>query len=397
MGSRQTGAARRVREAGAGRAPLRVVLWSPLPPPVGGISRWTERYREAAPRHEIEVRLVDVSPGVDSVDERSRFALGRLPVALRSLLHLWRVLRRDRPQVAHLTSSLFWATARDALAVALCRAYGVPAILQLRSSSQIIRWRGGLPALRRRLLDRALRLPDLLLVLSRELEEYLGAVLPGQRIERIGNMVAPAEQTEAGVDDAVLPPRRAACRVLFVGYRMPLKGLGELAEAVLALPDCELAVVGGPGSGVIDAGAEHRMETALARLREAGRLVETGPVPPDRATRIYREADVFALPTHREGFPNTLLEAMAAGLPCVSCPVGAVPEMLEDGCGVMVPAGDVGALREALAALAREGTRRKELGDRARLRVAERYAEERVMERYRSLYLSLLGRAGSPA
>jgi glycosyltransferase involved in cell wall biosynthesis len=170
---------------------------------------------------------------------------------------------------------------------------------------------------------------------------------------------------------------------------MPLKGLGELAEAVLDLEGCELAVVGGEAGGAIDAAADRRMADALARLRSHGRLVETGPVSPEQATRSYREADVFALPTHREGFPNTLLEAMAAGLPCIATAVGAIPEMLEGDCGILVPVGDVGALREALAGLIGNAALRARLGQSARERVAERYALEAVMRRYRALYLEL--------
>jgi glycosyltransferase involved in cell wall biosynthesis len=291
--------------------------------------------------------------------------------------------------VVHVTSSLFWATPRDALALALCRGCGVPVLLQVRASSQIVAWREGLGGVRRRLLDRVLRLADAVLVLSSELEEYLGRAIPGLRVERIGNMVTERERELEPAGEPLLPPRREPCRILFVGHRMPLKGLAELAEAVLGLEGCELAVVGGEAGGAIDAAADRRMADALARLRSRGCLVETGPVSPEQATRSYREADVFALPTHREGFPNTLLEAMAAGLPCIATAVGAIPEMLEGDCGILVPVGDVGALREALAGLIGNAALRARLGQSARERVAERYALEAVMRRYRALYLEL--------
>jgi glycosyltransferase involved in cell wall biosynthesis len=380
---------------------LRIALWAPLPPPVGGISRWTVRFREAAPAHALDVRVIDVSPGIASVDERSRLEPGRLPVAWRALRALRRTLRRERPDVVHVTSSLFWATPRDAAALALSRWFGVPALLQIRASSQIIAWREGLGGVRRRLLDRVLRLADVVLVLSSELEEYLDRALPGLRVERIGNMVSERERELEAAGEPLLPPRREPCRILFVGHRMPLKGLGELAEAVLGLGGCELVVVGGEGGGVIDAASDRRMEDALARLRSQGRLVETGRVSPEDATRSYREADVFALPTHREGFPNTLLEAMAVGLPCVATPVGAIPEMLEGECGLLVPVGDVRALSEALGRLVRDPGLRARLGRAARERVRERHSVDAVMRRYRALYLELARdaspRAVSPA
>jgi glycosyltransferase involved in cell wall biosynthesis len=374
--------------AAAPAAPLRIALWAPRPPPFGGISRWTARFVEAAPAYGLDVRVIDISPGV-AVDERSRFDLGRLPVAWRALRELGRVLRSGRPDVTHVTTSLFWATPRDAAAVVLSRCHGVPALLQIRASSQIVAWREGLSRPRRWLLDRALRLADAVLVLSRELEEYLRRELPGLRVVRVANMVGEAERSGLAEGALALPARREPCRILFVGYRLPLKGLGELAEAVLELPACELVVVGGEGGGAIDPESSRRMQDALARLRSQGRLVETGQVAPEVVTRSYREVDVFALPSHREGFPNTLLEAMAAGLPCVATPVGAIPEMLEGDCGVLAPVGDARALREALAPLVRDADLRSRLGRRARERVAGRYALDAVMRRYRDLYLEL--------
>jgi glycosyltransferase involved in cell wall biosynthesis len=158
---------------------------------------------------------------------------------------------------------------------------------------------------------------------------------------------------------------------------------------VLGLPDCELVVVGGEGGGVIDPASSRNMQEALAELRSQDRLVETGELAPDAVTRCYREADLFVLPSHREGFPNTLLEAMAAGLACVATPVGAIPEMLEGDCGVVAPVGDAGALRDALAPLVADPEARTRLGRRARERVAERYAVDAVMRGYRALYREL--------
>lgn len=346
--------------------------------------------------------MVNVAPPDGPMSERSRFDLGRIPVATRALRELNRELRDRPPQVCHVTSSLFWATPRDALTLSLCKLRGVPSLLNLRSSSQIIEWREAMDPVRRAGLDATLRMADCVVVLAAELEQYLRSQVRGLRVERIANMIADTERSADGkaadaradgdVADAILPAPTGRTRVLFVGARTPLKGLRELADAVHALPECELAIVG-PEAGAIDADKQAAMEASLGRLRDAGRLIEAGELAPGDVTRAYREADLFALATHREGLPNTLLEAMAAGLPCVATPIGAIPEVLEDDCGVVVPVGQSEPLRRAIAELAGDPARRRALGDRGRRRIAERYSVDAVMRQYRTLYEQLARRA----
>jgi len=103
-----------------------------------------------------------------------------------------------------------------------------------------------------------------------------------------------------------------------------------------------------------------------------------------------RAADIFALPSFGEGFPNSLVEAMALGLPSVATPVGAVPEIIDDGVnGRTIPPGDAKALAAAIADLAGDRAKRLEMGKQAQQTVAERYSESRIVERVRGLYREL--------
>ena len=96
--------------------------------------------------------------------------------------------------------------------------------------------------------------------------------------------------------------------------------------------------------------------------------------------------DVAALPSvvtasgELEGIPVSLVEAMAHGLPALATATGAIPELLDDGAGLLVPPADPGALADALEQLAGDPDLRTRLGTAGRLRIEEQYDVDRVAE-----------------
>jgi glycosyltransferase involved in cell wall biosynthesis len=112
---------------------------------------------------------------------------------------------------------------------------------------------------------------------------------------------------------------------------------------------------------------------------------------------VYRALDVFVLPSLWEGLPLALLEAMGAGLPVVASRVGGAPEVVRDGVnGRLTPPGDVPALAEAIAELARRPEQRAALGEAARDTVREHYSREAMLKKLADLYQELYeeGRKG---
>ncbi len=173
----------------------------------------------------------------------------------------------------------------------------------------------------------------------------------------IGDYGIPADRIHVippGVDiEYFRPPevRRVdgALRVLFVGGDLERKGGVDLLDAVRGLPDIELDVV---TSGEVKppVGVHCRVHRGLR--------------PADQALLdLYRRADVFAMPSRGDCMPQALAEAAAAGLPLVSTPVGAIPEIVHHGCnGLLVPAGSPPNLRDALRRLAANSGLRRSMG-----------------------------------
>jgi glycosyltransferase involved in cell wall biosynthesis len=103
-------------------------------------------------------------------------------------------------------------------------------------------------------------------------------------------------------------------------------------------------------------------------------------------------ADINVLPSFYEGLPLTVLEAMASALPTVATNVGGIPEAIENGVsGLLVPAGDVRALVEALSLLLRDPARRAQIGHAARERLLRSFVLEQQVVQTEKMYLDLCG------
>jgi glycosyltransferase involved in cell wall biosynthesis len=145
-------------------------------------------------------------------------------------------------------------------------------------------------------------------------------------------------------------------RVLFVGNEVERKGLGTLVEAVRRLG----------GAASLDVVSGDPVESdELVRVH---RGVAAGS---EELRGLYASAEALALPTRADAVPWVVLEAMAAGLPVVASPVGAIPELVGDG-GVLVEPEDADGLAAALRDLT-DPARRTQLGEAALARVGERY------------------------
>jgi glycogen(starch) synthase len=147
--------------------------------------------------------------------------------------------------------------------------------------------------------------------------------------------------------------------VLYAGRLSPEKGILELVEAASGLN----LVVAGDGP--------LRDQVPGAR----------GFVPHDELDRLYARAAVVACPSRREGFGVACLEAMAHGRPVVATSVGGLRDLVVDGkTGLLVPPGDVSALRSALERLLGDADLRRALGTAARERARMRFSWDTVAE-----------------
>ena len=181
--------------------------------------------------------------------------------------------------------------------------------------------------------------------------------VPDERIE----VLPPGTDVERFRPPTSRPPDDTGkLRILFVGGDFIRKGGDTLLEWFRRSPAaerCELHIVTREAVTSSERVVVHRLSHDKDRLAE-----------------LFREADIFVLPTRAECFGLVLTEAMASGLPVVTSPVGGIPEVVDEGVsGLLVPAGDPGALDGALTRLIEDRALRLRLGERGRQIAEQRF------------------------
>lgn len=321
-----------------------------------------------------------------SLHKRPGHALGLYP-------ELYRLFRELRPTIVH-TRNL---AALEAQPVAW--AAGVPLRIHGEHGRDASDLHGG--SRRYRLVRRVYRpFVHHYVAVSRDLEAYLR--------DRIGVAAAAITQVYNGVDTERFQPATAgrepipgcpfSAPGLFlvgtVGRMDAVKDQTNLARAFVALLKRQPESRGSLRLVMVGDGALRADTERIVREGGAGDLAWFAGERPD-VPEILRGLDCFVLPSLGEGISNTILEAMASGLPVVATRVGGNADLMVDGItGRLVPPADSGAMADAIL---------RYLGDRAaamghgragRLHVEQQFSLGRMITRYERLYLELLDSTG---
>lgn len=248
---------------------------------------------------------------------------------------------------------------------------GRPVLMHVHDGGFVAWWSAQSPPVRR-LVQRELERATRVLVLDATARVGLRAVAPRARFVVLSNPV----------DLGAPPPEPVAGRVLFLSRLRADKGLDDLLEAAGRLSMPFELVCAGDG----DLEELHRKARTLGLH---GRVHTPGWLSGTAKREALRRAQLMVLPSHAEGQPMAVLEAMAAGVPVLASDVGGLPALLRDGRGRLVARGDVAALSRALQELLADPDACRRLGQAGRDWVRRHHGRERVVARLERLYGSL--------
>jgi glycosyltransferase involved in cell wall biosynthesis len=220
-------------------------------------------------------------------------------------------------------------------------------------------------------------------------------------LDRMGLPAGRASVIPCGVDTEAFHPAPAVTghrpRLLVTGRIVERKGVGNVVEALAALPGVELVVAGGPPADVIDSDPEvQRLQALARRLGVADRVRFLGSVGRADLPAVMCAADVVVAVPWYEPFGIVPLEAMACGRPVVGSAVGGLLDTVVPGVtGELVPPRRPDLLAPALRVLLADPARREAYGRAGRARAVGTYQWRTVVEATEDVYAATLRRTRS--
>lgn len=350
---------------------LRIALVGPLPPPAGGMANQTAQLAALLRADGAQVQLLAVNgPQLPPWLARIRY----LRAALRLPVHLWRLWRAaNTVDLFHIMANSGWSwhlQAAPALWIASLK--GKPALLNYRGGEA-----AAFLARSPYLVSLSLRRASAIVVPS----AYLAGVFEahGHTAHIVPNVLDLDRFSPA----TSRTPALAAPRILVARH---LEALYDNASAVRAFAIVREAY---PAARLVLAGGGTQ-RAALARLARSLGVADgvrfSGPVDNAAMPALYHASDIVLNPSRADNMPNSVLEALACGVPVVSTSVGGIPALLEHGkTALLVPPGDAPAMAQAILALLRDPARARRLAD-AGLAHAAGFAWERVAPRLATHY-----------
>ena len=284
-----------------------------------------------------QARAVDATIEFQVIDTRGSHSLVIAPLYFaRALIQMVIVALQRRPVVFHLNVAEHGSTVRKVIAAKVAQVVRRPTIVHLHGAGYSDFY-SGLPGPAQRAVRATFRRSRRIVTLG---DIWKRAIVDTLEIAP-DLVVAIPNGAERRRDPR--PTRSGPPQILFLGRLMQRKGVAELINALATLVDLPwTATLAGDGDP-----APYRAQAE--DLGIADRVVFSGWVDPAAVQRLLAGASVLTLPSHAEGLPMAVIEALGAAVPVVTTPVGSLPDFLEhDGSVLFVPPGDAPALAAAL-------------------------------------------------
>lgn len=205
-------------------------------------------------------------------------------------------------------------------------------------------------------------------------------------IENNANVVCVFNSVLVPETHDVPPQNKRGSILLFLGRLGERKGTYDLLEAISRIKEKYPDVI-------LKCGGDGELDKVAVRIDELGisdNVEILGWVKGSDKQVLLTEAAIYVLPSYNEGLPMGILESMEAGLPVVSSTVGGIPDAIDSGLdGILIKAGDIDALVDAIDTLLSDSELREKMGIAARNKIIKKFSAEKILPQIEDMYREL--------
>jgi len=315
---------------------------------------------------------------IASHDEVS--AIKKIGMAISCMLTLVFLIIQGKVSICHLHGSMKGSIYRKSIYVFLCRLLGCKTIFHLHGS-EFAKTYENAGTIYRYLVRFVMNRSNSVFVLSNYWQSYVKSISTNPRIQVINNFPSPEFEK---LYDSRNYSRRETTELLFLGYIGQRKGIYDLVEAV------ELLKKEGIQGFRINVGGNGEIEKLSAiisdyDLNEYFNVI--GWVSGNLKFELLKESDLLILPSHNEGLPIAILEALSAGLPIISTNVGGIPDAISDErYGLLVDPGQPRAIANAIKRYLNTDGLRQSIAHSARKLYDSTYSSKSNAERIKTVF-----------
>jgi glycosyltransferase involved in cell wall biosynthesis len=372
----------------------KILLVGPLPPTVGGITTFISNILKSS----LKEKYTFITFGT----HRPTFGLTRkgsdYAVALRigpsflaksvisTLCHLLKfplILLKDRPHIVHICTASYWPFWENSLYLLLSKIFKKKVIFHIhgggfdnfyRKSNRFAKY----------IISKTLNLSDRIIVLSPTWKNILADYIPQNKTGVLNNFINFSQYNRMKKKAGLLNKQ---LKVLFIGGAgAKQKGFYDLVKAIPQVTKNFENII-----FLLVACSDIKEINALLQSEEMSSHTKVmGYLTGNDKIEAFVSSDIFVLPSYVEGLPFTLLEAMAAGLPIITTPVGAIPDVIREGKnGFFVKPGDYETLAKKILFLAQNEKLREKMGEINQETILKQYDESVVTTKLDNEYCQL--------
>ena len=352
---------------------IKVAILGPFPPATGGIATNIQNLlRSPLAREFILLKFRTMSTKYGTLEYLSERILAKLIRVFLDLSAYLFFLHRESPQIVHINTSFgIWSFWRDSMYLAISKIFQKKVLFQIHGGNLNEFWKHNSYGTKA-LIKQILKMPELIAVLSSVQRRPFEEIGFWKNVKVIPNTVDlySYQDENSHRKEFDIPEDRVI--VLFIASHFDKeKGIFELLNSIpLVTKENEKVLFVFVGGG--------KEEDTIVEFCQRKKLENYVKFPGYLANRdiarILNSSDIFVLPSYGEGFPLVILEAMAAGLPIISTPVGAIPEIIENGKnGFLVKSMDNIELAEKIRYLVENEKLRKKMGNNNIKKIQHKY------------------------